>query len=101
MKSGELREKMDASGFRIKTFNAEHIKEIGGEFKTLMENGLLDRELYSNYLAGFSYDYDNVLKNAKSVIVIASPQNKSLAEFSYEGRGAFVPLSRRLTFIRI
>ncbi|MEA4847954.1 MAG: 4Fe-4S double cluster binding domain-containing protein [Clostridiaceae bacterium] len=81
MISKNLRSEIEAAGFRIKVFKAEHLKEISNGFKMLAEQGILDKDFYENNLADFNYDYKSVLADAKSVMVIASPQHKSIAEF--------------------
>lgn len=86
MISKNLYSEIEAACFRIKTFKIEHLKEISSDFKMLAEQGVLDEDFYKSNLTDFSYDYKNVLADAKSVMVIASPQCKSLAEFKYEGK---------------
>lgn len=86
MISGNLHCSIGAAGFKVKTFNTEHLKEISTEFERLTAQGLLDEGFYKSNLASFNYDYESVLENAKSVIVIAAPQYKSIAEFEFQGR---------------
>ncbi len=76
-----LLSEIEAAGFRVKVFNAEHLKEISSDFKILSEQGALDKEFYTKSLTVFNYDYKSVLSNARSVMVIASPQRKSIVEF--------------------
>lgn len=82
----DLHSKIEAAGFRIKTFRVGHLEEIKAEFKGLVEEGLLDENFYNNNLRNFNYDYEDVLPNAKSVIVVALPQCKSIIEFKHEGK---------------
>lgn len=86
MISKNLRLEIEAAGFRLKIFKAEHLKEISTDFKMLAEQGILDKDFYKNNLADFNYDYNSILSNAKSVLVIASPQHKSIAEFRYDDK---------------
>ncbi|KPU46005.1 epoxyqueuosine reductase [Oxobacter pfennigii] len=81
-----LYSEIEAAGFKIKVFKAEHLKEISRDFKTFAEQGLIDKSFYRNNLADFNYDYISILPDAKSVMVIASPQGKSLAEFQFKGK---------------
>lgn len=85
MISRDLQLKIEASGFKMKTFRIGHLGEISTEIKELAAQGLLDRDFYDRDLTGFDYDCKNALKDAKSVVIIASPQCKSIAEFEYEG----------------
>ena len=86
MISESLHSEIEAAGFKVKTFKTEHIKEISTGFERLVEQGLLDEDFYKRNLADFNYDCESTLENAKSVIVIAAPQRKSLAEFEYQGK---------------
>jgi epoxyqueuosine reductase len=81
-----LHSEIEAAGFRIKTFKIRHLEEISTEFEKLAAQGLLDEDFYKSNLTDFNYDCKSVLDNAKSVMVIASPQYKSLAEFKCEDR---------------
>ncbi len=86
MIGNDLYRSIEAAGFRIKTFKVEHLNEISTDFERLAAQGLLEAGFYKDNLAGFNYDYESVLESAKSVIVIAAPQGKSIAEFESEGR---------------
>lgn len=75
-----------AAGFKAKAFKAGHLEEIKGEFEKLVGQGLLDRAFYNRDLTGFNYDVEGMLEDAKTVIIVAAPQHKSIAEFDIEGR---------------
>lgn len=77
---------MEAAGLRFRTFKVEHLEEIKEEFKNLAAQGLLDEEFYKANLTNFDFNGSNALKNAKSVIIIAAPQRKSIAEFTHKGK---------------
>ncbi len=81
-----LNSKIEAAGFRMKTFKMEHLKEISNDIKLLVEQGLLDEGFYKNNLSNFNYAANSPLSDAKSVIMIASPQHKSIAEFVHNGK---------------
>jgi epoxyqueuosine reductase len=86
MISKNLHSEIEAAGFSIKTFKANHLLEISTEFERLISQGLLDEEFYRNNLTSFNYDYRSIMEDAKFIIVIAAPQYKSLAEFQYKGK---------------
>jgi epoxyqueuosine reductase len=81
----ELQKSIEAAGFKMKAFKIEHLEEISAGLEELAAKGLLDRDFYKKDLSSFQYDFKDVLKDAKSVILVASPQCKSIAEFEYEG----------------
>ena len=85
MINNKLYSEVEAAGFRVKTFKVEHLKEISTDFKMLAEQGILDQDFYRRDLTDFNYDYTSELAGAKSVLVIAAPQCKSLAEFNCQG----------------
>ena len=81
----KLHQEMEAAGLRFKTFKVEHLEEIRHTFEELVEKGLLDKAFFRNNLENFNYDVKSLLPTAKSVIVTAAPQGKSIAEFQCEG----------------
>lgn len=88
----DLYSQMEAAGFLVKTFRIEHLEEISSEFERFAAEGLINEDFYKNNLADFRYDYSNILKDAKSVIVIAVPQYRSVAEFEYGGKILKAPI---------
>lgn len=86
MISKDLHSELGTAGFKIKTFKAQHINEISIGFEKFVAQGLMDEDFYKSNLTSFNYDNKSLLKNGKSVIVIAAQQCKSLAEFEYGGR---------------
>ncbi len=86
MISKKLHSEIEAAGFRMKTFKVEHLEEISPGFISFVEQGLLDEDFYKSDLTHFNYDYKSALNDARSVIIIASPQCKSLIEFNYQGK---------------
>lgn len=86
MISKALKSKIEAVGYKMKSFRVEHLEEISNEFTHLAEQGMLDKSFFEDNLTSFSFNCRNLLNNAKSVMVIASPQYKSLVEFRYKGK---------------
>jgi epoxyqueuosine reductase len=82
----KLFNEFEAAGFKAKAFKARHLEEIKDEFEKLVDQGLLDRAFYDNNLKSFSYDLEGILADAKTVIIVAAPQYKSIAEFDIGGR---------------
>lgn len=80
-----LYSKIEAAGFKMKIFRAEHLKEIHTVFEQLAAQKLLDKDFYKNNLTDFNFDYEKALENGKSVVMIAAPQCKSVVEFKFEG----------------
>jgi epoxyqueuosine reductase len=76
----------EAAGFKAKAFKARHLEEIKDEFEKLAGQGLLDRAFYDSNLKSFGYDVEGILADAKTVIIVAAPQYKSIAEFDIGGR---------------
>lgn len=85
MISEKLHGEMEAAGFRFKTFKAGHLREISTCFEELVSQGVLDEKLYRNSLSNFNYDFERVMENAQTVIVLAARQGISYAVFEAEG----------------
>ena len=71
-------------GCKAKIVSISHINEMRDELFGLRDNNLLDKKLYEDTLSWMSFNSDNTLKNAKSIIVIAAPQTITKANFQYK-----------------
>jgi epoxyqueuosine reductase len=80
-----LFEKFEQEGFKAKVISIDHIKELENDITELNKNKLIDEEFYKNNLLGFKFDCVLELPNAKSIIVIAMPQNITKISFKWRG----------------
>lgn len=79
-----LKREIEAAGFRHKIFGAAHLEEISKEFEGLVQRGLMDEDFYRSNLTSFRYDQNAAVAGAKSVIMMAAPQVKSVLEFIHK-----------------
>jgi epoxyqueuosine reductase len=64
----------EKQGIRVKTVSIEHIKALETEIMTRYQKGLLDSNLYIDYLASFDFVCHQKFKGAQSLIIASIPQ---------------------------
>lgn len=74
---------LEKLGCKAKVVSVSHINEMRDEIFALRDN-VLDKKLYEDAMAWMNFDPDKVLKNAKSIIIVAAPQTISKANFKYK-----------------
>ena len=79
--SEEIISKLEKLGCSAKIVSISHINEMRDELFALRDNNFIDKKLYEDMLSGMNFDSDSVLKNAKSIIVVAAPQIITKASF--------------------
>ena len=72
-------------GYQGRVASIQHLYEIKEEIEGRYEKGLIDREVYREYLASFDFRIPESLPEAKSIIVVAVPRPQSKALFSGNG----------------
>ena len=82
--SEEITSKLEKLGCSAKIVAISHINEMRDELFVLRDNNFIDKKLYEDMLSGMNFDPDSVLKNTKSIIVVAAPQIISKASFQYK-----------------
>lgn len=62
--------------YKYRTVSVDHVKEMGEWLEKLKREGKLsNNETYRKYIGNFLYEPDKILPGAKSLIIIAIPQN--------------------------
>ncbi len=62
--------------YRYKTVSVSHVREVGEWMSRLDRDGKLSgNETFRKYIGAFVYEYEKVAADAKSLIVLAIPQN--------------------------
>ena len=84
--SRALFEHMEKKGFQGRIVSIAHLKELQKDIETHHQKGLLDQELYDDYLASFDFECQHQLADAKSVIVISIPQPQVRIMFTRDDR---------------
>lgn len=81
----ELRAQLEERGYQGRVVSIQHLVDLQEEFDGHLSGGLLDRELYQTYLAGFRFSPAENLPETRSVIVVAVPQPKIEVTFAWNG----------------
>ena len=89
----ELRLKLREDGYESRTVSAEHVPDLREGIEGSRVRGLLNTELYQEYLSGFSFKPTDVLSDARSLVVVAVPQPQVRVVFTHEGqpRSVIIP----------
>jgi epoxyqueuosine reductase len=69
-----LFEHIEKEGFQGRIVSIAHLKKLQKDIEIHHQKGLLDKELYDNYLASFDFECHNQLAGAQSVIIVSIPQ---------------------------
>jgi epoxyqueuosine reductase len=84
--TGVLHENLETQGYRAKIVSVERVKELQKEIMNCHQGGLLDQDIYDEYLASFDFDCQNKLANARSLIIISIPQPQVRMMFAQEDK---------------
>lgn len=77
---------LEKNGCYASVVSAEHAAELGEEVRSLHDQGILDDELFSDYLAPyFVPKMPRGLPNPRSIIVVAVPQPMIRTTFHWKG----------------
>jgi epoxyqueuosine reductase len=77
-----LLSKLEEQGYKGRIVSAEHLPELQVGIEGPYVDGLLDEELYQDYLTSFEFN----LPEAKSLIVVAFPDPQTRVIFAWEGK---------------
>lgn len=81
----KLLAQLEEQGYKGRIVSAEHLPELQGGIEGYRSQGLLDEELYQEYLAGFRFNLPVSLPEARSLIIVAAPQPATRITFAWNG----------------
>ncbi len=76
---------MEEKGCRGRIVSVEHLSGLEEVIEGSRRRGLLNEELYSEYLAGLVFKPPDILREAKSLIVVAVPEPQIRVIFTWRG----------------
>ncbi len=80
-------QKLEKEGFRASVVSAEHLQELEREISGLHEGGLLCEDLYHQYESQYFHPkLPANFGNAKSIIIMATPQPMIRTTFRWKGK---------------
>jgi len=79
----ELHSSLEEKGYRGRTVSVEHLRDLEEVIEGSRRSGLLNEELYREYLTGLVYKPPDVLREARSLIVVAVPQPQIRVTFTW------------------
>jgi epoxyqueuosine reductase len=82
----KLYQRLAKPGYRAKIVSIEHVKELEKEIKAHYRKGLLDQDLYDEYLASFDFECQRTLSDARSLIIVSVPQPQVRIMFALEDK---------------
>jgi epoxyqueuosine reductase len=83
--SKELLAQLTEWGYQGRIVSIQHLGHLQGEIEGHFRQGLIDRELYQTYLAGFAFRPPDSLPGARSMIVVSAPEPRVSVTFSRNG----------------
>jgi len=77
---------LEGLGFKARLVSVKHLQELEDAVEGARLQGLIDEDLYGEYLSGFDFSVPNLLSEARSIIVVASPVPALQVTFMRNGR---------------
>lgn len=96
-----LERELQRHGLMAKTASIAHVSELKEEIAGLREKSMLDGQFYNENLHWLDFDYKNIMPDAKSILVIASPQLMTLLNFQYGDKIYRVPIPPTYVFSKV
>jgi epoxyqueuosine reductase len=69
----KLFSRLENHSFKAGVVSATHLQELRDTIEGAHKRGLIDKDLYNEYLSGFDFTIPNVLSEATSIIIVAVP----------------------------
>nr|NIN66000.1 FeS-binding protein [Anaerolineae bacterium]NIN96171.1 FeS-binding protein [Anaerolineae bacterium]NIQ78003.1 FeS-binding protein [Anaerolineae bacterium] len=82
----ELLASLEEEGYRGRVVGVEHLRDLEVELEERRRQGLIDEDLYEEYLAGFGFDLPEDLPLGESLILVAMPQPQIQVVFTLNGK---------------
>jgi epoxyqueuosine reductase len=79
-------EQLKQEGWQAKIVSIEHLGDLQKEIEGHRQNGLLDQELYDEYLDRFDFNISENFSDGKSLIVVSAPQPHVRVRFAWQGQ---------------
>lgn len=78
--------RLEKEGCKGKLISIEHVNELQKEIEALHQNGLLDEDLYDEYLNRFDFNILDDYPEARSLIIVTAPQPQVRVTFKWKGQ---------------
>lgn len=69
-----LRKRVKNAGYKSRIVSIGHVDDLQAEIETHRRKGLLDKTLYTEYLASFEFGCRDTFSEVRSLIIVAIPQ---------------------------
>jgi len=86
----DLFQRLEERGYRGRVVPIQHLNDLRKEIEAHYREGLLDEELYREYLSVFPFSPPESLPGARSLIVVAVPQPQVRVTFTWNGRSVLL-----------
>jgi len=81
----ELFSQLEERGYKGRIVSTQHLGELREEIEGRYRQGLFDEAFYQQWLAGFAFSPPDSLPEARSLIVVATPQPQFRVVFTWNG----------------
>jgi epoxyqueuosine reductase len=78
--------RLEKEGCKGKLISIEHVNELQKELEAHHQNGLLDEDLYDEYLNRFDFNVLDDYPDARSLIIVTAPQPQVRVTFKWNGQ---------------
>jgi epoxyqueuosine reductase len=81
----ELLAELSEQGYQSRVVSVQRLADLQREFEGHLRQGLIDQKLQESYLSGFTFSPPARLPEARSIIVVATPQPQYQVTFTWDG----------------
>ncbi len=78
--------RLEKEGYRCKIVSIQHLDDLKKEFEKQHSDGLLDPQLFKEYLSEFNFSPFEKLKDAAAVFIVALPDSHLQINFTWNGK---------------
>jgi epoxyqueuosine reductase len=82
----ELLCQLEEQGYKARIASIQHLRDLQEGIEGYYRQGLIDTELYREYLTAFAFSPPDSLPGARSIIVVAIPQPQIRVTFNWDGK---------------
>jgi epoxyqueuosine reductase len=84
--TSKLVRQLEEHGYKARIASIQHLHELQEGVEGYYKQGLIDAELYREYLTSFTFSVPNSFPDARSLIVVAVPQPQFRVTFTWNGK---------------
>jgi len=83
--TGELRSRLEERGYQSRTVSVQHLRDLQEGIEGNRSRGFLNEEFYQERLTFFTFNPPDLMREARSLVVVAVPRPQTRVVFTWQG----------------